>query len=243
MVFLLPEVVPLTGRDIEMSLDRRRELLGQTMGFERLDRTRLTEAAGLTFGRSYEKGEFIFHEGDRAELFMAVVSGLVKATKCSPSGNTFTPVVAGRGSTLNSVVVLDGRPRFLTAQAMSRVEVLCLQGADFRRLTAAWPEIALDIISILGRLVESSYDRIIDLVSERVDQRLLNVLYMLLNKFGPELNFTNAELADLAGTTTETTIRVMSLLREEGIIQTGRGRVTITDPDRLQNLSRGPFML
>lgn len=226
-----------------MSLERRETILARTMGFERLDPERLTQAAELAFVRSYAKGEYIFHEGDESELFMAVASGQVKASKCSPSGNTFTPVVAGLGSTLNSVVVLDGRPRFLTAQAMGPVEVLCLKGADFRRLTAAWPEIALDIISILGRLVESSYDRIIDLVSERVDQRLLNVLYMLLNKFGPELTFTNAELADLAGTTTETTIRVMGLLREEGIVESVRGKVTVINAERLKELSRGPFML
>ena len=231
------------GRMISKPLAERIELLGQAMGFKNLDPDNLRELAEKTLVLRFHKDEFLFHEGDRADLFHVVAEGFVKVIKHSSSGKSFTAVVANRGSTLNGVVLVDNRPRFMTAQAMGRVDVICLKRVDFVQAIQRFPEVATDIISILGRIVESSYDRIVDLINERVDQRLLNVLYMLYHKFGAELSFTSSELADLAGTTTETTLRVMGRLREMGIILSQRGQIIIADPTRLKKLSRGPFML
>jgi CRP-like cAMP-binding protein len=80
-------------------------------------------------------------------------------------------------------------------------------------------------------------------MGEPVKQRLLNVLYMLYSKFGPILKFTNHDLANLAGTTTETANRVMGRLRHQGIIETHYGEVHIHNHKELENLSRGPFAI
>ena len=233
----------VAGRQIDMSLAEREELLGQAMGFKNLDPDNLRALAEKSLALRFRKGEFLFHEGDRIDLFHVVADGFVKMVKHSSSGKSFTAVVANRGTTLNGVVLVDNRPRFLTAQAMGQVDVVCLKRADFVGAIYRFPEVAQEIISILGLIVESSYDRIVDLISERVDQRLLNVLFMLYNKFGLELSFTASELADLTGTTTETIIRVMGRLRETGVIRSQRGQIIITDLKQLKRLSRGPYML
>ena len=48
------------------------------------------------------------------------------------------------------------------------------------------------------------------------------------------------EIADMAGTTTETAIRVMSQFKERGIIRSTRGRTVILNRDKLRLLSEGP---
>jgi len=50
---------------------------------------------------------------------------------------------------------------------------------------------------------------------------------MLYSKLGPTLPFTRQEIADMAGTTTETAIRVMSRLKARGIIR-ARGMFLFT---------------
>jgi CRP-like cAMP-binding protein len=63
---------------------------------------------------------------------------------------------------------------------------------------------------------------------------------MLSAKLGSTLPFTRQEIAGMAGTTTETAIRVMGHLKERGIISSVRGKVTILDEEKLRLLSEGP---
>jgi CRP-like cAMP-binding protein len=93
-----------------------------------------------------------------------------------------------------------------------------------------------NIISILGHAVDSANGRIIDMMEKKVEQRLLKVLNTLQKKFGQELNFTSGDLAELAGTTSESALRAMARLRDMGIIKTGRGRISILDPERLKEI-------
>jgi len=79
----------------------------------------------------------------------------------------------------------------------------------------------------------------VDLAGERVEQRIAGVLVMLSTKLGETLPFTRQEIADMSGTTTETAIRVMSDLRNRGIIRSTRGKVTVLDADKLRLLSGG----
>ncbi len=63
---------------------------------------------------------------------------------------------------------------------------------------------------------------------------------MLSVKLGLTLPFTRQEIADMAGTTIETAIRVMSHLKDRGIIRTVRSKVIILDEQKLRLLSEGP---
>jgi len=81
--------------------------------------------------------------------------------------------------------------------------------------------------------VDSSNSRILDMVEKKVVQRLKRILYTLTEKFGPTLNFTAIEISELAGTTTESALRILGQLREEGIIEKKRGQIRIVDPKAL----------
>ena len=113
----------------------------------------------------------------------------------------------------------------------------------FRSMVFKNPVLITNIISILGHALDSANSRMIDMLEKRVDQRLLRVLYTLNKKFGTVLSFTSFELAELAGTTGESTLRAMARLRKMGIVETGRGVVRIIEPDKLQDLGSDTFWL
>ena len=101
-------------------------------------------------------------------------------------------------------------------------------------------QVALRIISVLGERLRDTQGRLRDLAGERVEQRLAGTLLMLSSKLGTTLPFTRQEIADMAGTTTETAIRVMSRMKERGIIRSIRGKTIIIDGTKLRLLSEGP---
>ena len=89
-------------------------------------------------------------------------------------------------------------------------------------------------MSILGQAIDSANARIIDMFEKPVDVRLMKVLHTLHRKFGNPVPFTSFELAELAGTTTESALRAMGRLRQAGMVRCRRGEVHILDAARLE---------
>ena len=229
----------IPGRAARLDVEACVDLLGVAMGFEGVGTEAREELAQRSFGRRFEKGEFIFHEEDSPDYFHVVAEGRVRVSSMTPSGKRFTAVVADRGATLNAVVLFDAVPRFLSAQTLEEALVLFTPRQDFLDFVMKYPKVAVNIITVLGRLLQSGYKRTMDLMEERAEQRIINVLYVLFKRFGDTLKFTNKEIAELAETTTETTIRTMRHFRESGLIQSKWGVIRIVDPARLEKQSAG----
>ena len=92
-------------------------------------------------------------------------------------------------------------------------------------------------------LINSAYERLSDFAGETAAQRVLNVLFMLFFKFGDTVSITREEIADVAGTTAETTIRVLGKLRDEGIIRSRRGGIDVLDRQKLRAVCRRSYLI
>ena len=216
------------------------EFFKQSPIFASLDKDELKKIAGLAAPHHFKKGEFIILEGNTPPSFHIIQEGRVKVFKQSSSGKDFTIGVFHRGDTFGEVAVFDGKPCSASAQAMDEAIVLTIRREEFLSLAARNPIIAMKIIGIMGERIKSAHNRLRDLAADRVEQRLTKVLLMLSSKYGITLSFTRQEIADMAGTTTETTTRVMNRLKNSGIIRSTRGKIIILDETKLQLLSSGP---
>jgi CRP/FNR family transcriptional regulator len=216
------------------------EVLRQSLIFSSLSGDELAELSALVVPRSFASGEFVFWEGDAPEWFYLVAEGRVKVVKHSSSGKEFIIAFFGSGEMFGEVAVFEDKPYPASAQAIAETKVLGIKREDFRSFLTSRPQVALRIINILGGRLRDAQTRLKDLASERVEQRLAQTLLMLSSKLGATLPFTRQEIADMAGTTTETAIRVMSRLKEGKIIRSVRGKIIILDETKLKLLSEGP---
>ena len=216
------------------------EVLRQSLIFSSLSRDELAELSALAVPRSFESGEFVFWEEDAPEWFYLVAEGRVKVVKHSSSGKEFIIAFFGPGEMFGEVAVFEDKPYPASAQAIAETKVLGIKRRDFLSFLADRPQVALRIISVLGGRLRDAQSRLKDLAGERVEQRLAQTLLMLSAKLGSTLPFTRQEIADMAGTTTETAIRVMSRLKQGKIIRSVRGKIIILDEMKLRLLSEGP---
>ena len=216
------------------------EVVKQSFIFSKLSQGELAELANLARERSFTTGEFIFWEGDAPDLFYIVAEGQVKALKHSSSGKEFIIAFFVPGEIFGEVAVFENKPYPASAQAVTEARVLGIRREDFLSFLAGHPQVALRIINILGGRLREAQSRLRDFAGERVEQRLARTLLMLSLKLGPTLPFTRQEIADMAGTTTETAIRFMSRLKDGGIIRSVRGKTVILDETKLRLLSEGP---
>ena len=216
------------------------EILKQASIFSSLDDDELTKLTALITTRSFKPGEYIFWDGDEPDWLYTIAEGKVKIFKLSSAGKEFIIAFFGPGETFGEVAVFGNKPYPASAQAVSDTTVLGIRREDFVLYLTNHPQVALRIINMLGERLRDAQNRLRDFAGVRVEQRLAGILVMLSLKLGLTLPFTRQEIADMAGTTTETAIRVMSQLKERGIIKSTRGKVVITDELKLKLLSEGP---
>jgi CRP-like cAMP-binding protein len=217
----------------------RARVLKSSSIFSALSDDELGELASLATERSFSTNEFIFWDGDAPEWFYVMAEGNVKVLKHSSQGREFIIAFFGPGEMFGEVAVFEEKPYPASAQAVSETRVVGIKRDDFLTFLANRPQVALRIINILGGRLRDAQNRLRDLAGERVEQRLASVLLMLSAKLGLILPFTRQEIADMVGTTIETAIRVMSSLRDRGIIRSVRGKVIIQDVEKLRLLSEG----
>ncbi len=223
-----------------MKYNGKTQILGRSFIFSNLNDDELSELANLAIKRSFEPNEFIFWDGDTPEWFYIVTEGKVKVLKYSSSGREFIIAFFGPGEMFGEVAVFENKPYPASAQAVAETKVVGIRREDLLSFLANHPQVALRMINVLGGRLRDAQGRLRDLAGERVEQRLASVLLMLSAKLGLTLPFTRQEIADMTGTTIETAIRVISHLKDRGIIRSVRGKVIILDKEKLRILSEGP---
>ena len=188
----------------------------------------------------------VFLEGDPADRLWVVQAGQIKIVKHKSDGQENLLEVIMPGEVFGGAAILfPAHPA--TAVAMNETQTLSLERAEFLNLLRRCPEVALHIIDTLGERLRAAM-KMRALAPERVEVRLANILLKLARKIGApvdeglriDISLSRQDLADMAGTTIETTIRIMSRFRKEGLVHTEPGGyIVITDRARLQHLSEG----
>jgi len=212
--------------------------LEKSIVFTGLGKKQIKEIADRAKFLAFKKGDYIFQQGEKCQFFFIVAQGLIKASFSSLEGNQITYLLAEAGEPLNLIFPFSSKPRPATAKALKEALVIGIKKDDFLSFVYENPLVISNIITILGQALDSANTRIIDMMEKKVDQRLFKVLYTLYKKFGSTLKFTSTEIADLVGTTTESTLRSMARLRSLGIIESQRGQIIVTAPDRLEQEGR-----
>jgi CRP-like cAMP-binding protein len=215
-------------------------MLKQSLIFSGLKSEELEELALLCSERHLPAGESFFWEDDPPDWFYLLVEGGVKVVKHSSSGKDFIVAFFNPGDMFGEVAVFENRPYPASAQAVTDSTALGIKRMDFLTFLSRRPEVALRIITVLGGRLRDAQSRLRDLAAERVEQRLARVLLMLSSRLGNTLPFTRQDIAEMAGTTTESAIRFLSGLSTRKIIRSTRGKMVILDELKLKLLSEGP---
>lgn len=189
--------------------------------------------ADLAVIKRYAKNDVVFQSEEPYDDFALVESGLIRVSRYSTLGKRLTYLLAGPGEPINLVGPFTGAPRANMAEAALDTTIVAVDKKAFTVFAFANPQLIINIIDTLGQAVDSSNSRILDMLEKKVMQRLKRTLHTLSKKFGPVLNFTAVEIAELAGTTTETALRVLGNLRQDGTIEKTRGQIHVLKPEAL----------
>ena len=225
------------------------ELLQSVPLFSDLESEELEHFSHVAVPRSFPAGTRVFHEGDESDACYIVKSGTFRVTNEHSDGRAITLATLGQGEIFGELAMLDGDKRSASAEALTDGELLALPAGDVRALLSRHPEIALKLVAGLVRRLRAANVRISRQSFQTVPSRVAGILSQLSREAGEgkgeraetngsgevTIRMNQTDLAQLAGTSRESVSRFLADLERAGIVQPGRGRVTVLAPEKLRN--------
>lgn len=224
------------------SVDLRLEKLSMVPFFTDLDDDNLTAINQQFSAAHHHADETIYHQDERATMLRVVVHGAVKLVRHTMDGKDVLLDMLQPGEYFGNLSTTTGEAVYSeTARAQTDVCILSIRMSDFRSLLNEYPKVAVAVLDITADRLQSSREKIRHLTTLTVKKRIAHILVMLSEKFGEQraqglllqLPLSRKDLADMAGTSSETASRIMSDLKDGDIIKTGRQWVSISDMDTL----------
>jgi CRP-like cAMP-binding protein len=217
-------------------------LLARVPTFEALGPEELAHVAEVVVPRGYEPGQVVFREGDQSDTCYVVRSGHARAIREHADGRAITLANFGPGDIFGELAMFEDEKRSATVETLDAVEAVAILGADMRRLMREHPGIAIGVVVSLGRRLRAMNERVASQSFQTVQSRVATVLTQLVAEAQEEgagerevlVVATQADVAKLAGSSRESASRFLAVLERAGVIEQGRGKLTVHDPSALE---------
>jgi len=186
---------------------------------------------------SFERQHVLYFENTLADRLWVVQAGQVRLYKSSPNGSLTTLDVLGPGEAFGAISALETDVYPASAEAVTDCTVWWLSRERFLRLLSEQPRISTEILQILSRRLREAHDRLRAFAHDPAPARLAAAL--LRASTAGEARVTRRALAEAAGTTVETAIRVLRRFQRDGLVEGHVGRIQIVDEPALRALATG----
>jgi CRP/FNR family transcriptional regulator, cyclic AMP receptor protein len=223
-----------------MAAEEALQLISRVPLFSELSRSELERIADVAIPRAYPKGVRVFHEGDHSDACYIVRKGDLRVTREHSDGRAIALATLSPGDIFGELAMLDGGTRSASVETLSDCELLGLPASDVRRVIADHGDIAAKLIVAITRRLRETNERVARQSFQTVPSRVAGVLAQLIAEEASEerpgitVRMTQADLAQLAGTSRESVSRFLATLERAGVVSVGRGRVTVLEPRRLR---------
>ncbi|WP_372792078.1 Crp/Fnr family transcriptional regulator [Paraconexibacter sp.] len=217
-------------------------LLGTVPVFEALGPADLERVAQVAVPRRFPAQHVIFREGDASDTCYIVRQGHARAISEHADGRSIALAHFGPGDIFGELAMFDDETRSATVEALDDVETLAILGSDMHRLMREHPDIAVRLVVGLGRRLREANARLARQSFQTVQSRVAEVLVQLVEQARAEgagerdvlVKITQADIAQLAGSSRESASRFLAVLERAGVVTQGRGRVTVHEPESLR---------
>lgn len=221
-------------------------LLTQLPPFSKLERRQIRAILDQATSRRYDEGIAVFREGAPAERFYLLLDGYIRVVRITPTGEQVTALHIPAGQLFGIAQAL-GRDTY-PATAITAAESIALSWPMrlWDKFGAEYDGFSTETYKTVGNRLGELNNRIVEMATLRVEQRVANALLRLVNQTGRkveggiEIDFpiTRQDLSELTGTTLHTVSRLLSAWEKEGLVSSRRKRVTVCDPHALVVLTQ-----
>jgi CRP/FNR family transcriptional regulator len=239
--------------------DSTAQLLRSVPLFAELSDPDLERIARVAVPRTYPAGTVILREGDPGDTCYVMRSGRARVVRQHGDGRSITLANLGAGEIFGELAMFGGEVRSATVEAIDEVRAAGILAGDLKRLLNEHPDIAVKLLGALSARLREANARISRQSFQKVSSRVAGVLAELAETGIPltagtdgdgspglrvartgepqpgevVVRSTQADVAQLAGTSREAASRFLATLQRAGVVTCKRGRIIVHDPRAL----------
>lgn len=187
------------------------------------------------------RGEIIWISGDEVDYFGLAGTGFVKMVRGNADGTDVAVELMGPGQIFGMMgtITMAGCP--LTSIAVTDMWYLRIPKRPFLDIYEKNVRLKDRLVRRMTLRLHGAMDLMARMSSGRVDERIAAILFILADSYGErhgkqltlQVPLTRQEISEMAGTTVESCIRVISRWQKEGLVATDKHIITILDENRL----------
>jgi CRP-like cAMP-binding protein len=200
----------------------------QTSGFDLISTENQVRLDNYKQSRHFIKNEKIFDQGDLVQHVYCLRGGLVKLESVGHDGSAMTLGFVRGGDLLGMGGVLSNQPSTISATAVEDTYACSFSAEFMRQILKDSPELSMLYMSKLFNELRETQQRLLSGVEKEVPSRVAEALIYLKSNY-PNHQFTRKEIAEWAGTTTESVIRTLSHFEDEGLIEQAGRHIAISN--------------
>ncbi|NCS90647.1 MAG: Crp/Fnr family transcriptional regulator [Ignavibacteria bacterium] len=214
--------------------------------FSELTIEQLRKVTEFSKVKKFQKNDFLFHEGDFYIGFFILLKGSVKVYKINADGKESVVHLIKPFNAFADIPLFDGINYPASAKSIEESLVLFISKERFLILIKENPEIMLKMLSGFAKRLKSLVNKIEDLSSKEIPNRLAKYLINEIRIAGTEklpepfvkLSIPKSTIASFLGTITETLSRTFKKLQDEGIIRVNGINIFVRDIKRLKEMAK-----
>lgn len=222
-------------------------LIADVPPFRGIERENLVALLSNARSERYEIGRTIFSQGEAAHSFFLLLDGHIRVVKVTPDGEQVIAryISSGELFGIAQALGLDCYP----ANAVAAVDcvVLSWPGSLWTTITEKYPTFATNTYRTVGARLQDAQDRIVEMATERVEQRVANAVLKLANQTGRKTDdgilidfpISRQDISEMTGTTLHTVSRLLSTWENEGLVKSQRKKITVTEGHKLAIIAAG----
>jgi CRP-like cAMP-binding protein len=221
-----------------------KRILGEHFILKYLPPSDLDRLAQLSAVRNYKAGEPVFLKGDPGTAMMAVLAGRIRICAYSTDGREVVLNVISPGEVFGEIAMIDGGERTADAFAMEETELLVLGRRDFMPVLARNPDVCIKLLELMCRRLRWTSEQMEDISFLDLRSRLAKRLIYLADYHGEpsgegdrkNVRISQQLLANMIGASREAVNIQLAAWKEEGLISSRRGWITVLDQTRLDEI-------
>lgn len=214
--------------------------------FHHLNPDELNELKRWVKSIFYRKGETIFLPGDPSDYVYFLHKGRVKLAYLDESGKRLTLSICRVGELFGEMALLGEKRRRLIAEALEDVELCIVSSDDLLRFADNNQGLSIQLTRAIGSRMRDLENRLQDLIFKDVPTRLARLLYRLMDDYGIphekgtmlDVKLTHRDLADLIGSTRETTTATLNDLAKQGLVTKVKSKLVLPDQEKLKQAAK-----
>lgn len=194
--------------------------------------------------QNIKRGEILFSEGDQLEMIYFIKSGFVKLYRLSEKGKESTIYLFGPGHLLGIRALLsEDKCAKHNAEAMTDVQIIPVLRGQFFQALCNHSEYLVDLVHIVIDRLNYTERKLEGFILTDATARVANFLNDCALRFGEKKNghitlpfpMTHQRIAEFVGSFRETVTLALHKLEKEHVLVVEKGKVTIVDPEKLQD--------